>query len=241
MAGRGSDLIHLRVDAVAFDLDGTLVDSAADIGHALNSALTKAGLRRFDLHTVRNWIGDGPDALIERALSAQGLVGTQDDALHSRLRRAFDVSTLASPLSYGRVYDGIPALLAALAERMPIVVVTNKPTPLARAVIAAAQLSTHVKVVQGADTASMRKPSPTMLLSCASRVGVEVSRLLMVGDSAADMGAAAAAGCPAAWASWGYGSVADVEARSADSADPWRLDDPADLLAWLPLHVLAAD
>ena len=59
--------------ALAFDLDGTLVDSAPDIEHALNQALAEAGLPGFALAQVRAWIGDGPDLLIERALVALGL------------------------------------------------------------------------------------------------------------------------------------------------------------------------
>jgi phosphoglycolate phosphatase-like HAD superfamily hydrolase len=72
------------IRAVAFDLDGTLVDSAADIGHAVNTALSAAGLQRFDPARVRSWIGDGPDALIARALEAQG-VSTDDPALRQAL------------------------------------------------------------------------------------------------------------------------------------------------------------
>jgi phosphoglycolate phosphatase-like HAD superfamily hydrolase len=70
------------VQAVAFDLDGTLVDSAPDIAVALNTALSSEGLRRSELADVRGWIGDGPDALIERALAAKGQPG--DDAAWQR-------------------------------------------------------------------------------------------------------------------------------------------------------------
>lgn len=64
------------IDAIAFDLDGTLVDSAPDIRQALNFALDEAGLACFELDTVRAWIGDGPDALILQALREHGLGGS---------------------------------------------------------------------------------------------------------------------------------------------------------------------
>jgi phosphoglycolate phosphatase len=221
------------IAAVAFDLDGTLVDSVPDIGHALNSALKSEGLRRFDIETVRVWIGDGPDVLIERALAAQGVDssgaaaravrdnGTRIDprsgtlvetapnpragALHTRLRRAFDMATLAAPMAEGTVFAGIAELVEGLHRVLPMLVVTNKPTPLARAVLAAANLLPYLHSVRGADTPQQRKPSPSTLLAAADSLGIPPSRLLMVGDSGLDVLAAQAAGCPCALVAWGYG------------------------------------
>ena len=191
------------IRAVAFDLDGTLVDSAPDIGHALNQALRESGFGSFDLEQVRAWIGDGPDVLIDRALNA---LGQGDGAeLRRTLRRAFDRSTLEAPLAHGAVFDGIHALLQALRPGWPLVVVTNKPSELARAVLDAGGLLPHFAAVYGADEAALRKPAPAMLNRAAQDLGLATHQLLMVGDSAADMGAAQAAGSPAAWAGWGYG------------------------------------
>jgi len=199
------------IDAVAFDLDGTLVDSAPDIAHALNAALKKAGLERFDLATVRGWIGDGPDVLIGHALARLGHGegdAAADAELRLRLRRWYDVASLAAPLSLGQVYPGIAALLAALRRQLPLVVVTNKPTPLARAVLEAAGLLPSLRAVHGADTPALRKPAPELLLVAAGGLGIAPSRLAMVGDSALDQRAAAAAGCPALRVGWGYGTPA---------------------------------
>lgn len=194
-----------RVRGVAFDLDGTLVDSAPDIQHALNTALTQAGLPQFDLAQVRAWIGDGPDALIARALEQLGL-REAEPALRAELRRGFDVATLAAPLAHGSVYPGIQALVLALRGTLPMVVVTNKPTPLARAVLDAAGLLPFMHAVHGGDVPAQRKPAPDLLLAAAQAVTVEAHDLLMVGDSALDLRAAAAARCPAVLAGWGYGS-----------------------------------
>ena len=209
------------IRAVAFDLDGTLVDSAADIGHAVNTALSAAGLQRFDPATVRSWIGEGPDALIARALEAQG-VSTDDPALRQALRAGFDAATLAAPLAHGHVYPGIPELLRQLsAHGYPLAVVTNKPTRLARAVVEAAGLLPWLCHVQGADSTAQRKPSPVMLQTTAAQLGISPSKLLMVGDAPPDILAALAASCPAALVSWGYGAHA-VPAELS----PWRVDQP---------------
>ena len=210
--------------ALAFDLDGTLVDSAPDIGHALNHALREAGLPGFALDRVRAWIGDGPDPLIARALAALGQ-GEADPALRTTLRAAFDQATLAAPLAHGTVFDGIDALLQQLQPRWPMVVVTNKPTALARAVLDAAGLLPRMAAVYGADVAALRKPAPAMLQQAAQQLGVAPQQLLMVGDSIADMGAAAAAGAPAVWAGWGYGLL-----HALPAAPRWRIDRPDQLL-----------
>lgn len=210
--------------ALAFDLDGTLVDSAPDIGHALNHALRESGLQSFGLDRVRAWIGDGPDPLIARALAALGQ-GEADPALRTTLRTAFDRATLAAPLVHGTVFDGIDALLQRLQPRWPMVVVTNKPTALARAVLDAAGLLPRMAAVYGADVAALRKPAPAMLQQAAQQLGVAPQQLLMVGDSIADMGAAAAAGAPAVWAGWGYGLL-----HALPSAPRWRIDRPDQLL-----------
>lgn len=216
------DLRSIR--AVAFDLDGTLVDSAPDIQHALNAALKKDGLQRFDLAQVRGWIGDGPDALIARALAAQGLADA-DPELRLRLRRGFDVATLAAPLAGGSVYPGILDLVAGLHRLLPMVAVTNKPTPLARAVLDAAGVLPFLDDVQGADTPAQRKPAPAMLLAACAQLEVAPRELLMVGDSAPDMLSAQAAGCPAVLVGWGYGH----QALPAGLA-PLRIAAPDELL-----------
>ena len=223
---RVTDLRSIR--AVAFDLDGTLIDSAPDIGHAVNTALAAAGLKGFDLATVRSWIGDGPDALIARALEAQG-VSAGDVALRQALRAGFDAATLAAPLAHGRAFPGIAELLRQLsAHRYPLAVVTNKPTHLARAVVEAAGLLPWLSHVQGADAAAQRKPSPLMLQTTAAHLGVVPAKLLMVGDAPPDILAALAAGCPAALVSWGYGAHA-VPA----GLNPWCVDRPQQLSAGL--------
>lgn len=189
---------------VAFDLDGTLVDSIADIGHALNRAFATESLPSFDVTQVRAWVGDGPDGTIQRALEHLG-IDDPHGALRRRLRTAYDHAALAAPLDHGRVYPGIVDVLTRLQRLLPLAVITNKPTPLARAVLDAAELTRFFKSVHGADHHAQRKPEPVMLHAASGALGIDTQNLWMVGDSAADLGAAARAGCPAIFVEWGYG------------------------------------
>jgi len=216
-----------HIEAVVFDLDGTLVDSAADIAHALNAALAWGGLRGFDLATVRGWIGNGPNALVANALKSQG-ADSDDMALRARLHERFIEASHATPFEHGVVYPGIVDMLGELHGQLPMAVVTNKPTPLARLVIEAAGLTPYLRHVLGADTPEQRKPAPLNLQTTARELGVEVSNLLMVGDAPPDMLAAQAAGCASALVSWGYGAHA-VPAEM----QTWRIDQPNQLLAGL--------
>lgn len=215
-----------NIQAIAFDLDGTLLDSAAGVALALNAALMNAGLAAFPLATVRGWIGDGPDALIQRALSESSLDGVNPATLSAHLRRDFDEVTLQDPSAQGAPYVGMAELLRALSDVYPLVVVTNKPTPLARAVLEAGGLLAYFAAVHGADIPAQRKPSPLLIEQAAQRLGLPTAELLMVGDGPADMRAARAAGCHAAWVSWGYGEPPAI-------GDIWRLDVPRDLIARL--------
>jgi phosphoglycolate phosphatase len=221
-----------RFDAIAFDLDGTLIDSAGGIAHALNAALADEGLPGFELGTERAWIGDGPDALIARALATRELAAIGTHELAARLRRGFDAATLHAPMAGSAVFDGIHRTVTELASQRPLVVVTNKPTPLARAVLKAAELLPFFEAVHGADTPRQRKPSPLLLSQAAAGLGVALHRLLMVGDAAIDIAAALAAGSPAAWAGWGYGHA---PAQTPDQV--WRLATPYELLRQLAMPV----
>ena len=216
-----------HIEAVVFDLDGTLIDSAADIAHALNEALAWGGLRGFDLATVRGWIGNGPNALIANALKSQG-ADSDDLALRARLHERFIEASHAAPFEHGVIYPGIVDMRGALHGQLPMAGVTNKPPPLARVVVEAAGLGPYLRQVLGADTPQQRKPAPLNLQTTARALGVEVSSLLMVGDAPPDILAAQAAGCASALVSWGYGAHA-----VSPQLQPWRLDQPNQLSAGL--------
>lgn len=215
-----------HVEAIAFDLDGTLVDTAPDIAAALNRSLLAEGLQTVAPQDARGWVGDGPDMLIQRALDHLGVAATAPR--RAALRAHFEAATLAAPMAHGAVFDGIPALLEAWSDRAPMVVVTNKPTLLSEHVLEAAGVRHYFDAVHGADQPEQRKPAPYLLETAAAGLGVAAARLLMIGDSGNDLRCARAAGCPAVWVAWGYGAFAPPDGLAV-----WRASTPADLAASL--------
>ncbi|MDN2566659.1 phosphoglycolate phosphatase [Aquibium sp. A9E412] len=200
--------------AVLFDLDGTLVDSAPDLHGAVDAVLARHGLAPLDLDAVRGMVGDGVKKLVERAFAARGrpLTGA-----------ALDVATDEMMAVYGgRLTDltrPMPAAAAA-ARRLAatgagLAVVTNKPRRFAVDILAAFGLADLFAVVVGGDGAQPRKPAPDMLLAATAALGATPDMALMVGDSAADVKAARAAGIAVVAVRGGYTGV-PPEALGAD-------------------------
>lgn len=202
-----------------FDLDGTLLDTVADIAQALNGALREQGLGKLTVDEVRTFIGRGVQVLIERALARLGPAGARADAarllesFHAHYARLEEDGALTA-----RVYPGVAAGLAALqAAGLAIAVVTNKPARAARDVLAARQLARWIKAVVGGDSGLPRKPHPAPLLAACEQLGVMPAHALMVGDSLVDVQAARAAGLAVVCVPYGYNEGSDPRALPADA------------------------
>jgi phosphoglycolate phosphatase len=199
-----------------FDLDGTLVDSAPDLAAALTRLMEARGLPGFCREEVIPLVGDGAKALVARAFAARGRV-PDADAL-PRFLADYEASAAVAT----RPFPGIPDALAALeAQGWALAVCTNKPTAAARALLAGLGLAPAFAAILGGDSLSVRKPHPGHLLCTVAAAGGDPARAAMVGDHANDMLAAAAAGIPALFCAWGYGSPgmakgAPVAGRAAD-------------------------
>jgi phosphoglycolate phosphatase len=217
--------------AVLFDLDGTLLDTAADIALALNRTLLEYGCTALAEREVRSMIGRGAPILIERAAAAQG--------------RAIDAATRSAMLErffhhYGELeelnqdsaqpFAGAAALLRALHDAaVRIAVVTNKQHRFAAALLARRGLDGWVDAVVGGDTCARRKPDPQPLLFACESLKVAASNTLMVGDSVNDVHAARAAGIPVVCVSYGYNEGRDPHSLECDAL----LDSLAELHALL--------
>jgi phosphoglycolate phosphatase len=198
---------------VIFDLDGTLVDSAADIALHLGDALVAHGLARPDVGAITTWIGHGARDLCARAIAEAGAAPTLIEPVLGTLRTRY----AARPVVTTALYPGLAALLDELtAAAVPLAVLSNKPMPLTRAVAAALLGAWPWRAVVGEQPDTPPKPSPDAALAIAAAVGAPCAATVLVGDSEIDVACAAAAGMRAVAVSWGQRSPAALQATGAE-------------------------
>ncbi len=183
---------------VAFDLDGTLVDSRRDIAASANEALRVVGLPAYEPDVITGFVGGGARKLLARCC------GPRTELVEPALE-AFFAHYQEHQLDTTRPYPGVPELLAELHGRVALAVATNKPGLFART-ICDRLFGPRFAAVIGGDEAA-RKPAPDMLVQLCAITGVTRDEALYVGDMAVDRDAAAAAGIAFAGVAWGYGAA----------------------------------
>lgn len=214
------------MQAVLFDLDGTLIDTAPDLAAAAATTLQRAGFGAPSPEQVRGWIGDGTHAFVTKALRAAGvpehLLPSRVDALWP----AFELDYATACGEHSRPYPGVRSALERLhGAGMALGIVTNKEAAFAHRLVARHDLAEFFDVVVCGDTLPQRKPDPALLRYALSGLECTPGDALFVGDSALDVRMARAAGV-AVWAvSYGYGGPL----RGDDAPD--RLIDSFDELA----------
>ena len=186
--------VQQSVEAVVFDLDGTLVDSAADIAFSLNVFLAEIGRSPLSLEAVTGMIGEGARTLIARALAATGALPSADE-VQALTRRFLDLYEAAAA-DRTTAYPGVASALQDLqASGLRLGLCTNKPERATRLLLAALELDPLFDVVVGGDTlAGVLKPDPRPLLHALDALGATAERAVMVGDSPIDVASARAAG-----------------------------------------------
>ncbi|MDP3521943.1 MAG: phosphoglycolate phosphatase [Hydrogenophaga sp.] len=214
------------VRAVLFDLDGTLIDSAPDLGAAADQMRVARGLPSLPLENYRHMAGSGARGMLSVAFGM-----STDHPEYEGLRDEFFGHYEARMTQLTRAFDEVADMLAALhAAGLPWGVVTNKAQRFTLPLTAAMPLFGNARAVVCGDTTPHAKPHPAPLFEAARRLGLEAAECIYVGDDERDILAGRAAGMPTVAARYGYlGVQADVSAWNADAI----IDSPGALLKLL--------
>jgi phosphoglycolate phosphatase len=222
---------HLHGRLIAFDLDGTLIDSSRDLAKSVNELLGELGAAPLPLEDVTKLIGEGAKVLIRRALAASGI--PVDPEAIGRFLEIYDRKLL----DHTRPYDGIPEVVRAARTHARVAVLTNKPLAPSEKVLAGLGMRDLFDDVIGSDGPYPRKPDPTGLLALMQRAGATPGRTLMVGDSRIDYETAKGAAARCCLVSYGFSrhTLDDVPTQ-----DVWVAGDSS-MLADIITRFLASD
>ncbi len=215
-----------RVRAVLFDLDGTLIDSAPDLGAAADEMRIARGLPSLPLDRYRPMAGAGA-----RGMLGVGFGMSPDHADFPAMREEFFRNYERRMTASTHAFDGVAQMLESLRGRsLAWGVVTNKSMRFTAPLTAAMPLFASAGAIVGGDSTPHAKPHPAPLLEAARQLGIEPSACIYVGDDERDIIAGKAAGMPTVAASYGYlGGSGDWAAWGADA----HISSPAELLSLL--------
>jgi phosphoglycolate phosphatase len=197
---------------IAFDLDGTLVDTAPDLITALNYVLDRKGIAPLPLKSARKLIGAGARKLIERGLEVDGHAMSSADT--DRLMQDFIAYYADHIADASRPFAGLETALDDLEARgFRFAVCTNKLEWLSKLLLDKLDLSRRFAAICGADTFGVAKPDPTILRETVARAGGNLASAIMVGDAGPDVGVARRAGIPVIGVEFGYTDVPIAELK----------------------------
>ncbi len=211
------------IDGILFDLDGTLIDTAPDMGAALNRLMIEEGLEPLPLESIRPFVSKGGLVLTRMGFADKVAAGGIEP-----LRQRFLQLYRDNIADESRLFEGCEAILSELETRsIPWGIVTNKPEWLTDPLLERLGLSQRSGVVIGGDTLEHRKPHPLPLQVAAERLGVSCRNCIYIGDDERDIVAGKAANMKTLVAAYGY--IEDVDCIANWGADG-VIDQPVDLL-----------
>ena len=213
--------------AVFFDLDGTLIDTAPDMGAALNRVLQQHGRDKVPAASYRAQVSHGSIALLKL-----GFPDLNPATEMAELRAEFLASYEANIAESSTLFDGVETLLQKIeAAEVPWGIVTNKPEGLTIKLLDALDITRRCCSIVASDTTTHAKPHPAPMRLACKRAGVEAAACVYVGDAKRDIEAGHAVAMKTYVAGWGYLSASD------DHPDTWQADailqSPLDLLSHL--------
>ena len=184
---------------IAFDLDGTLIDSRRDLADSANDLIAELGGTPLAEEAIGAMVGEGASLLVRRAITAAGLTEPEDAV--PRFLEFYD----ARLLNYTRPYPGIVDVVRQAREHARVVLLTNKPRRPSERILEGLDLRDLFDDVVGGDGPLPRKPDPGALLALMDTAGAEPASTLLVGDSPIDYRTAVNAGVRCCLVSFGFG------------------------------------
>jgi phosphoglycolate phosphatase len=207
----------LPVKAVMIDLDGTLLDTAADLAAAANSMLRELGKNEQPLETIQSYIGKGIQKLVKRSLTGS-LDGEPGVELLERAMPIYEREYAKTLCVNTRPYPGVLDGLNVLREAgFHLACVTNKAEAFTLPLLRAAGLAEYFDITLSGDSLPRKKPDPMPLLHACSHFNILPSEMLLIGDSLNDAQAARAAGCHIFCVPYGYNEGRDVRELDCDA------------------------
>ena len=199
------------------DLDGTLADTIPDLAEAANRMLRELGRPALEPALLRTFVGKGIPKLVERALAGT-LEGRVDGGLLARALPIYERCYAEENGRHSVVFPGVREGLQTLRDmQLRLACVTNKAERFTRALLEQLELARCFEQVIAGDTLPQKKPDPQPLLHACRAFGIAPGDMLMIGDSANDVEAARAAGCPVFCVDYGYNEGRDVRELDADA------------------------
>jgi phosphoglycolate phosphatase len=201
----------MPIEAVIFDLDGTLADTLEDIGVSMNEPLRQLDQPTHPLDSYRAFVGEGVQRLAETALPPG-----RSDLVPEAVSR-FRAHYAAHIVDHTRAFAEVPAMLDVLAGRgLPMAVLSNKIDAMTRRIVDLCFSRWGLRPVYGERPGVPKKPDPTSALEIARELGVLPERMAFVGDTSVDMFTAHNAGMYAVGALWGFRTRDEIEGAGAD-------------------------
>lgn len=201
---------------VLIDVDGTLVDSVPDLAYCVDEMMQQLGMPTHGEAKVRNWVGNGVERLVRRALIGK-LEGEPDEALYDRAYPVFLELYSENTSKRSCLYPGVKEGLEYLkGEGYKIGCVTNKAAQFTEPLLKDLGVYDYFSIVISGDALPKKKPDPMPLLHAAKFFNVDPEQALMIGDSISDVKAARAAGFRIVCMSYGYNHGVDIHEAKPD-------------------------
>ncbi len=215
-----------KFQAVLFDLDGTLLDTLADIANSTNGALERLGFPPHPQDAYRYFLGEGMDWLVRRALPEESQDADTLKKCHDAIIAEYETRWAENT----RPYPGMTQLLAELDQRgIAKAVLSNKPDAFTKKTVEKLLPDFNFEIVRGATPDMPIKPDPAGALSIADELGIPPERFIYLGDTNTDMQTAVAAGMFPAGALWGFRTAEELSTNGAQAL----LETPQEVLKLL--------